>query len=79
MDPDQQNKMIRSMVSRLASRLQENGKDIDGWQRLIRAYMVLGDREKAHAAAAEARRALGDDSNKLRQIDDTIKSLGLES
>jgi hypothetical protein len=41
--------------------------------------MVLGDREQAHNAATEARRALGDDSDKLRQIDDTIKRLGLES
>lgn len=70
--------MIRGMVARLADRLKENGGDIEGWQRLLRAYMVLGERDKAHAAAAEAKRALADDPDKLRRIEDMIKSLGLE-
>ena len=70
--------MIRGMVARLADRLKENGNDIEGWQRLLRAYMVLGDRDKAHAAAADAKRALASDPNKLRQIEDMIKSLGAQ-
>ena len=32
--------------------------DIDGWLRLVRAYTVLNERDKAQAAAAAARRAL---------------------
>ena len=71
--------MIRGMVARLADRLKQNGDDIAGWQRLLRAYMVLNERDKAQAAAGEARRALASDPDKLRQIEDTIKSLGLES
>ena len=78
LQPDQQNDMVRSMVARLADRLKQNGNDIEGWQRLLRAYMVLGERDKAHAAAADAKRALASDADKLRQIDDIIKSLGLE-
>jgi cytochrome c-type biogenesis protein CcmH len=70
--------MIRGMVARLADRLKENGNDVDGWQRLLRAYMVLGERDKAHAAAADAKRALANDPDKLRRIEDMIKSLGLE-
>ena len=70
--------MIRGMVARLADRLKENGTDVDGWQRLLRAYMVLGERDKAHAAAADAKRALANDPDKLRRIEDMIKSLGLE-
>jgi cytochrome c-type biogenesis protein CcmH len=70
--------MIRSMVVRLADRLKENGSDVEGWQRLLRAYLVLGEREKAIAAAGAAKRALADDTDKLRRIEDTIKSLGLE-
>jgi cytochrome c-type biogenesis protein CcmH len=70
--------MIRGMVARLADRLKENGDDIEGWQRLVRAYMVLGERDKAVAAAGEAKRALASDPGKLRQIDDMLKSLGLE-
>ena len=70
--------MIRGMVARLADRLKENGTDVDGWHRLLRAYMVLGERDKAHAAAADAKRALANDPDKLRRIEDMIKSLGLE-
>jgi cytochrome c-type biogenesis protein CcmH len=70
--------MIRNMVARLADRLKENGSDVEGWQRLFRAYLVLGEREKAIAAANAAKRALANDVDKLRRIEDTIKSLGLE-
>jgi len=44
--------LIRSMVQRLADRLAESPADPAGWQRLARAYEVLGEAEKA----AEARR-----------------------
>ena len=70
--------MIRGMVARLADRLKQNGNDIEGWQRLVRAYMVLGDRDKALAAATDAKRALAGDPDKLRRIEDMIKDLGLE-
>ncbi len=69
--------MIRGMVARLADRLKEDGNDLEGWQRLLRAYMVLGDRDNATAAAGDAKKALADDPDKLRQIGDTIKSMGL--
>jgi cytochrome c-type biogenesis protein CcmH len=71
--------MIRGMVARLADRLKQNGDDIEGWQRLLRAYMVLNERDKAHTAAGDARKALASDPDKLRRIEDLIKNLGLES
>jgi len=43
------------MVARLASRLEANPNDLDGWLMLIRSYMQLGDKEKAAAALAKAR------------------------
>jgi cytochrome c-type biogenesis protein CcmH len=70
--------MIRTMVARLADRLKQNGDDIEGWQRLLRAYMVLGERDKALAAAADAKRALASNPDKLRRIEDMIKEMGLE-
>lgn len=70
--------MIRGKVAQLAGRLKQKNDDIEGWQRLLRAYMVLGERDKAQAAAADARRALAGEPDKLRQIDDMVKSLGLE-
>lgn len=40
--------------------------------------MVLGERDKASAAAGDARKALAADPDKLKRIEDMIKSLGLE-
>jgi len=73
------NEMIRGMVARLAGKLKENGDDLDGWQRLLRAYVVLGDRTQAYAAALDARKALASNPGKLHDIEDLIKNLGLES
>ncbi len=70
--------MIRGMVAQLAGKLKENGDDLEGWQRLLRAYMVLGERDKAQGAAGDARKALASDPDKLRQIGDVIKSMGLD-
>jgi len=77
--PQQRNDMIRGMVERLAERLKRDGSDIEGWLRLVRAYAVLGDREKARAAATDARRALAPEPEKVRRLDDLVKGLGLES
>jgi len=79
MSPEQRNVMVRSMVSRLAERLKQDGADVEGWLRLLRAYMVLGDKEQARAAASDARRALASDPDKLRRVDELIKGLGIES
>jgi cytochrome c-type biogenesis protein CcmH len=78
MNPDQQNQMIRTMVARLADKLKQDGSDVAGWERLLRAYMVLGDHDKAQAAAADARRALAGDPDKLRRLDAAIKDLKVE-
>jgi len=78
MAPAERNSMIEGMVARLAQRLSENGGDTDGWLRLIRAYSVLGERDKALTAAANARSALAGHADNLRRVDDLTKELGLE-
>jgi cytochrome c-type biogenesis protein CcmH len=70
--------MIGGMVARLAGRLRDNGADVDGWVRLVRAYAVMGDRDKAKSAAADAKRALADRPEDVRRIDELVKGLGLE-
>ena len=52
MSPEERQKMIRSMVEGLAARLEKSPDDAAGWQRLGRAYRVLGEKEKAEAALA---------------------------
>jgi cytochrome c-type biogenesis protein CcmH len=70
--------MIRGMVERLASRLKQNGDDVEGWLRLVRAYMVMGDRDKAKGALTEARQAVANDAERLRQLNEGLKNLGLD-
>jgi cytochrome c-type biogenesis protein CcmH len=70
--------MIRGMVEKLSDRLHHDGSDLEGWLRLVRSYMVLGERDKARAAAGEARHALASDPEKVRRIDELVKGLGLE-
>jgi len=70
--------MIRGMVERLAGRLKQNGDDVEGWLRLIRAYMVMGDRDKAKGALTDARQALANNAERLRQLNEGLKILGLE-
>jgi cytochrome c-type biogenesis protein CcmH/NrfG len=78
MAPAERNSMIEGMVARLAQRMAENGSDVDGWLRLIKAYSVLGERDKALAAATNARNALAGNSDNLRRIGELTKELGLE-
>ena len=70
--------MVRGMVARLADRLHSNGADVEGWLRLVRSYVVLGERDKAKEAAADAKRALDGHPDDAKRIDDLIKELGLE-
>ena len=65
------------MVARLAERLKKDGADLDGWQQLVRSYVVLGERDKAKSAAADARQNIGGDTDKRQRLDDFVKSLGV--
>ena len=78
MSDEDRGAMIRGMVDRLATRLKQNGDDVEGWLRLVRAYMVMGDRDKALGALGEARQAVAGDPERLRQLNDGLKKLGLD-
>jgi cytochrome c-type biogenesis protein CcmH len=77
MSETQRTAMIRGMVQRLADRLHADGSDVEGWLRLVRSYAVLGDRDKAKDAAADAKRALSDHPDEIKRIDGLVKELGL--
>jgi cytochrome c-type biogenesis protein CcmH len=70
--------MIHGMVDRLASRLKQNGDDVEGWLRLVRAYMVMGERDKAKGASADARQAVAGDAERLRALNEGLKNLGVD-
>lgn len=54
MSAEERAAMVRTMVDRLAARLQAQPDDRQGWLRLARAYEVLGEAEKAAQARAMA-------------------------
>jgi len=78
MNEGDRNAMVRGMVERLATRLKQNGDDVEGWLRLVRAYLVMGDRDKAVGASTEARQAVANDAARLRQLNEGLKTLGLD-
>jgi len=71
--------MIESMVSGLADRLQEDGSDLEGWLKLMRAYTVLGRRDNALDAWKQAQSNFADNDQALTKINSFAKSLGLQS
>ncbi|HVV78395.1 MAG TPA: c-type cytochrome biogenesis protein CcmI [Pseudolabrys sp.] len=77
MSEAERGEMVRGMVTQLAERLKNDGSDVEGWLRLVRAYVVLGERDKASEAVSNARRALANDADKVRRIEDFAKSVGL--
>lgn len=78
MNEGDRNAMVRGMVERLATRLKQNGDDVEGWLRLVRAYLVMGDRDKAVGASSDARQAVANDAARLKQLNEGLKTLGLE-
>jgi len=69
--------MIQVMVERLDERLRENPQDAEGWQRLVRSYLVLDRREDAREALARGVAALGADTEQARDLTAFAAGLGL--
>jgi cytochrome c-type biogenesis protein CcmH len=45
--------------------------------RLVRAYMVMGERDRAASALTDARQAVAGDAERLRQLNEGVKNFGL--
>ncbi len=79
MAPEQRAAAIHGMIDRLAARLAQNGHDIEGWLRLVRAYKVTNEIDKARAALATARKDFSGDTDATARLDALAHELGLES
>ena len=75
--PQQRQARIGQMVEGLAARLDADGGELSEWQRLIRAYVVLGNSAKAQASLAKARKALAGQADVATQLEAFAASLGL--
>jgi cytochrome c-type biogenesis protein CcmH len=69
---------VRGMVEGLASRLAQNGQDLEGWLRLVRSYTVLHEPGKARSALVDAKRNLAGDPSAIARIEALARELGLE-
>ena len=65
------------MVGRLAERLKQKGGSVDEWQRLMRAYWVLGRRDDAREALADAKAAFAGKTEDLAKLETFARQLGL--
>jgi cytochrome c-type biogenesis protein CcmH len=68
----------KAMVAMLAARLKENPNDAGGWQRLIRAYVVLGERAEAQDALSTARKTFASQHDVGDALDQEAKQLKLD-
>jgi len=70
-----QEAFIRSMVDRLAARMEKNPGDLEGWLKLGRSYQVLEEYDKAARAYKKAL-ALAPDDPEIRKLYQEIKKGG---
>ena len=63
--------------SQLASRLENDPNDLNGWLMLIRAYSVLGDKDKASAALGRARTVFANQTEAQAQLAQSAKEFSL--
>jgi cytochrome c-type biogenesis protein CcmH len=69
--------MIQGMVDKLAAELKQNPHDADGWVRLMRARMVLGNPAGATEAYRAARTAFAQSPTELAALTQAAHSLGI--
>lgn len=79
MSPADRQAMIEGMVQKLAARLAQQGDDLAGWLRLVRAYTVLDRKDDALAALARAKTQFAGNTQAIEQLDALAAELGLKS
>ncbi len=78
MPPGDRMAMIRGMVDGLATRLEKSPRDADGWIKLIRSRMVLGEPELAKQALERSLEVFAEDPQQRAQIAAAAQQLGLQ-
>lgn len=77
MDPAARQEMIRGMVAGLAERLAQDGGSAEEWARLINAYGVLGETDKARDAWGEAQKVFAEDAERLAMLRAAAENAGV--
>jgi len=74
--PEERKAMILAMVGKLASRLESQPDDVEGWARLGRSYMVLNQPDKAKDAYARAVKLKPDDPQLTQALAEASAAAG---
>jgi cytochrome c-type biogenesis protein CcmH len=78
MPPSDRSAMIQRMVEGLAKRLDQSPRDADGWIKLIRSRMVLGETDQAKQALSRSVEVFTDDNDQKNRIIAAARELGLD-
>jgi cytochrome c-type biogenesis protein CcmH len=79
MTPAERQAMVERMVQGLAARLDQDGSDLPGWLKLVRAYSVLDRKDDAQRALQRAKSQFSGDAQAIEQLDRLAAELGLKS
>lgn len=79
MPPHDREASIRAMVDGLAHRLESSPQDVEGWMRLMRSRVVLGEKDVATAALRKALNIFKDDKAASDRITAASIELGLKA
>lgn len=71
--------MVERMVQGLAARLDQDGSDLPGWLKLVRAYSVLDRKDDALKALQRAKSQFSGNTQAIEQLDRLAAELGLKS
>jgi len=77
--PHESDAAIRAMVDGLAGRLENSPHDVDGWARLMRSRVVLGEREVATTAFRKALEVFKGDQAATGRLTSAAIELGLKA
>ena len=77
--PHEHDAVVRSMVDRLADRLESAPRDVEGWTLLMRSRVVRGEREIAATAFRKALEVFKEDSAASGKITAAASELGLKA
>jgi len=75
MSPADRQAMIDGMVNGLARKLKANPANPEGWVKLLRSRMVLGQPDVAATELKDARKALGSDPAGLRLVNEVAREI----
>jgi cytochrome c-type biogenesis protein CcmH len=79
MIPAERQAMVEQMVQGLAARLDQDGGDLPGWLKLVRAYSVLDRKDDALKALQRAKSQFSGNTQAIEQLDRLAAELGLKS